>query len=258
MKLIILAGGRGTRLSEETDLKPKPLVEIGGKPILWHIMKIYSTHGINDFIICCGYKGYLIKEYFANYFLHQSDVTFKMQDNSKNILQNNSEPWTVTLVDTGENTMTGGRLKRVKDYIKNEQAFCFTYGDGLGDIDISALIKFHQKHGKQATITAARPPGRYGALKFGRKDIVDHFQEKPDGDGSWINGGFFVLNPSMIELIEDDKTIWEEEPLNNLAKNKQLYAYKHHGFWQPMDTLREKIMLNKMWNEKKAPWKIWK
>ena len=258
MKLIILAGGRGTRLSEETDLKPKPLVEIGGKPILWHIMKIYSTHGINDFIICCGYKGYLIKEYFANYFLHQSDVTFKMQDNSKNILQNNSEPWTVTLVDTGENTMTGGRLKRVKDYIKNEQAFCFTYGDGLGDIDISALIKFHQKHGKQATITAARPPGRYGALKFGRKDIVDHFQEKPDGEGSWINGGFFILNPKVIDLIQDDNVSWEDEPLTTLAKNKQLFAYKHHSFWQPMDTLREKIMLNKMWHEGKAPWKIWR
>ena len=258
MKLIILAGGHGTRLSEETDLKPKPLLEIGGKPILWHIMKIYSTYGINDFIICCGYKGYLIKEYFANYFLHQSNVTFKMQDNSMNILQNSTEPWTVTLIDTGENTMTGGRLKRVKEYIKNEQAFCFTYGDGLADIDISALIKFHKDHGKQATITAARPAGRYGALNFGPKDIVNSFQEKPDGDGSWINGGFFILNPKVIDLIKDDNISWEDEPLKTLAKNKQLFAYKHHGFWQPMDTLREKIMLNKMWHEKKAPWKIWK
>jgi glucose-1-phosphate cytidylyltransferase len=258
MKAVILAGGLGTRLSEETDLKPKPLVEIGEKPILWHIMKIYSTHGINDFIICCGYKGYLIKEYFANYFLHHSDVTFKMHDNSMDVLQNNSEPWSVTLVNTGVNTMTGGRLKRVREYIKNEQAFCFTYGDGLGDIDVSALIKFHKDHGNQATITAARPPGRYGALNFGPKDIVNSFQEKPDGDGSWINGGFFVLNPSVIDIIKDDNTIWEEEALPNLANNKQLYAYKHHGFWQPMDTLREKVMLNKMWNENKAPWKIWK
>ena len=258
MKAVILAGGYGTRLSEETDLKPKPLVEIGERPILWHIMKIYSTHGVNDFIICCGYKSYLIKEYFANYFLHQSDVTFKMQDNSMDVLQNNSEPWSVTLVNTGENTMTGGRLKRVKEYIKNEQAFCFTYGDGLGDINISALIKFHKDHGQQATITATRPPGRYGALKFGPKDIVDHFQEKPDGDGSWINGGFFILNPKVIDLIQDDNVSWEDEPLTTLAKNKQLFAYKHHSFWQPMDTLREKIMLNKMWHEGKAPWKIWR
>jgi len=258
MKAVILAGGLGTRLSEETDLKPKPLVEIGGKPILWHIMKIYSTHGVNDFIICCGYKGYLIKEYFANYFLHQSDVTFRMQDNSMDILQNNSEPWNVTLVDTGEKTMTGGRLKRAQEYIKNEQAFCFTYGDGLGDINISALIKFHKDHGKQATITATRPPGRYGALKFGPKNIVNHFQEKPDGDGSWINGGFFVLNPKAINLIKDDNVSWEDVPLTTLARNKQLFAYKHNGFWQPMDTLREKIMLNKMWSENRAPWKIWK
>lgn len=258
MKAVILAGGLGTRLSEETDLKPKPLVEIGGKPILWHIMKIYSTHGVNDFIICCGYKGYLIKEYFANYFLHQSDVTFRMQDNSMDILQNNSEPWNVTLVDTGEKTMTGGRLKRAQEYIKNEQAFCFTYGDGLGDINISALIKFHKDHGKQATITATRPPGRYGALKFGPKNIVNHFQEKPDGDGSWINGGFFVLNPKAIDLIKDDNVSWEDVPLTTLSRDKQLFAYKHNGFWQPMDTLREKIMLNKMWSENRAPWKIWK
>lgn len=258
MKAVILAGGYGTRLSEETDLKPKPLVEIGSKPILWHIMKIFSTHGVNDFIICCGYKGYLIKEYFANYFLHQSDVTYKMQNNSVEVHQNNTEPWSVTLVDTGDKTMTGGRLKRIGEYVKDEKSFCFTYGDGLGDINISALIKFHKDHGKQATITATRPPGRYGALKFGPKDIVDHFQEKPDGDGSWINGGFFVLNPKVIDLIKDDNVAWEDVPLTTLAKKKQLFAYKHNGFWQPMDTLREKIMLNKMWNEKKAPWKIWK
>jgi glucose-1-phosphate cytidylyltransferase len=257
MKAIILAGGYGTRLTEETILKPKPLVEIGGKPILWHIMKIYSTHGVNDFIICCGYKGYLIKEYFANYFLHHSNVTFKMINNDMKVHQNNTEPWTVTLIDTGEETMTGGRLKRIKSYIQDEEAFCFTYGDGLGDINITALIKFHQTHGKKATITATRPPGRYGALKFGHNDIVDSFQEKPDGDGSWINGGFFVLSPSVIELIEGDETIWEKETLTNLAKNKQLYAYKHNGFWQPMDTLREKIMLNKLWGSNKAPWKIW-
>ena len=258
MKAVILAGGHGTRLSEETDLKPKPLVEIGGKPILWHIMKIYSTHGINEFIICCGYKGYLIKEYFANYFLYQSDITFKMQDNSMKVHQNNVEPWKVTLVDTGENTMTGGRLKRIKEYIKEEENFCFTYGDGLGDIDISALIKFHQNHGKQATITATRPPGRYGALKFGPKDIVESFQEKPDGDGSWINGGFFILKPRVIDLIKDDQISWENEPLVNLAQNNQLFAFKHEGFWQPMDTLRERIMLNEMWNKGSAPWKIWK
>jgi glucose-1-phosphate cytidylyltransferase len=258
MKAVILAGGHGTRLSEETDLIPKPLVEIGGKPILWHIMKIYSTHGVDDFIICCGYRGYLIKEYFANYFLHQSDVTFKMQNNSMEVNQNNSEPWKVTLVDTGEKTMTGGRLKRVKKYINDEESFCFTYGDGLGDINISALIKFHKNHGKKATITATRPPGRYGALKFGHKDIVESFQEKPDGDGSWINGGFFILNPGVIELIKDDSTAWEDEPLSSLAKNNHLFAYKHHGFWQPMDTLREKVMLNKMWNEDNAPWKIWR
>jgi glucose-1-phosphate cytidylyltransferase len=257
MKAIILAGGLGTRFSEETDLKPKPMIEIGGKPILWHIMKIYSAHGVNDFVICCGYKGYIIKEFFNNYFLHQSDVTFNMKDNSMNIHQNFADPWSVTLVDTGENTMTGGRLKKVKEYIKQEKFFCFTYGDGLGDIDISALIKFHNDHGKQATITATRPPGRYGALKFGPKDIVESFQEKPDGDGSWINGGFFVLSPNVIDLIKDDQTAWEVEPLTNLAKNNQLYAYKHRGFWQPMDTLREKIKLNELYVAGKAPWKIW-
>ena len=257
MKAVILAGGLGTRLSEETVVKPKPMVEIGSRPILWHIMKIYSAHGINDFIICCGYKGYLIKEYFQNYFLHQSDITFHMHDNKREVHQNNSEPWKVTLVDTGENTMTGGRLKKVKEYVKDEEAFCFTYGDGVGDIDISSLIKFHKDHGKQATLTATRPPGRYGALQFGSQNIVEKFQEKPDGDGSWINGGFFVLNPRVIDLIKDDQTQWEEEPLNNLAKNKQLYAFKHNGFWQPMDTLRDKTLLNELWNKGNVPWKVW-
>ncbi len=257
MKAVILAGGFGTRLSEETNKVPKPMIEIGGKPILWHIMKIYSKHGINDFIICCGYKGSLIKEYFQNYNLHQSDVTFQIQKNITKIQQNRTESWTVTLVDTGENTMTGGRLKRVREHVKNEEAFCFTYGDGLSDINISSLIKFHKTHGKQATLTAVRPPGRYGAIKFGPKDIVESFQEKPDGDGSWINGGFFILNPSVIDLIEDDQTSWELEPLNALTKSNQIYAFKHNGFWQPMDTLREKIILNKLWNKDSAPWKIW-
>jgi len=257
MKAIILAGGLGTRFAEETDIKPKPMIEIGGKPILWHIMKCYSAHGINDFIICCGYKGYVIKEYFSKYFLHQSDITFQLQNNEMKVHQNNAEPWTVSLVDTGEKTMTGGRLKQVRDLVRDEQAFCFTYGDGLGNIDISALINFHRKHGKQATLTATRPPGRYGALKFGSNDIVKSFQEKPDGDGSWINGGFFVLSPKVIDLIKDDSTSWEEEPLSNLAKNNQLFAFKHYGFWQPMDTLREKIMLNELWNKRNAPWKIW-
>jgi len=257
MKAVILAGGLGTRLSEETDLKPKPMVEIGGKPILWHIMKTYSAHGVNDFVICCGYKGYMIKEYFANYFLHQSDVTFCMKNNNMNVHQNNAEPWTVTLVDTGENSMTGGRLKRVKDYIKDEEAFCFTYGDGVGNVDITRLIKFHQAHGKQATLTATRPPGRYGALKFGPDDSVERFQEKPQGDGSWINGGYFVLSPKVINRIADDSSIWEGEPLSSLAKEDQLSAFKHDGFWQPMDTLREKVYLNELWNTGKAPWKVW-
>jgi len=257
MKAVILAGGLGTRLSEETDLKPKPMVEIGGKPILWHIMKTYSAHDVNDFVICCGYKGYIIKEYFANYFLHQSDVTFCMKDNSMQVHQNNSEPWTVTLVDTGENTMTGGRLKRVRDYVKDEEAFCLTYGDGVGNIDITRLIQFHKAHGKQATLTATRPPGRYGALKIGLDNSIEHFQEKPDGDGSWINGGFFVLSPNVIERIEQDSTTWEREPLDGLAKDRELVAFKHEGFWQPMDTLREKNLLNDLWDSGKSPWKIW-
>ena len=257
MKAIILAGGLGTRLSEETDLKPKPMIEIGQKPILWHIMKTYSYHGVNDFIICCGYKGYVIKEYFANYYLHMSDVTFSMKGNSVEVRQSNVEPWTVTLVDTGESSMTGGRLKRVYEYIKNEDAFCFTYGDGVGDVDITKLIEFHKSHGKLATLTATRPPGRYGALKIMSNGIVDRFQEKPDGDGGWINGGYFVLSPKVIERLTDDSTIWEGEPLVDLASENELAAFKHDGYWQPMDTLREKYILNDLWNNNKAPWKVW-
>ena len=257
MKAVILAGGLGTRISEETHLKPKPMIEIGGKPILWHIMKHYSTHGVNDFVICCGYKGYIIKEYFANYFLHLSDVTFNMSENKMEVHQNNTESWRVTLVDTGEDTMTGGRLKRVKDYVKDETSFCFTYGDGVSDIDITKLIGFHNEKGKQATLTATRPPGRYGALKISSENKVDKFQEKPDGDGSWINGGFFVLSPKIFSRIEDDTTIWERKPLASLAKDGELMAYKHKGFWQPMDTLSEKIYLEKLWVAGKAPWKSW-
>lgn len=257
MKAVILAGGLGTRLSEETDLKPKPMVEIGHRPILWHILKIYSAHGVNDFIICCGYKGYVIKEYFANYFLHMSDVTFCMKDNSMQVHQNHAEPWTITLVDTGEDTLTGGRLRRVRDYVQHEDAFCFTYGDGVSDVDITKLIHFHYSHGKQATLTATRPPGRYGALKFGPDDTVDYFQEKPDGDGSWINGGFFVLHPDVIDRIAGDNSSWEGDTLVDLARDGQLSAFRHHGFWQPMDTLREKVMLNELWNSGEAPWKVW-
>jgi glucose-1-phosphate cytidylyltransferase len=257
MKAVILAGGLGTRLSEETDLKPKPMISIGQMPILWHIMKIYSSHGINEFIICCGYKGYVIKEYFTNYFLHMSDVTFFLKDNSMTVHQNNAEPWTVTLVDTGEETMTGGRLKRVSKYIDNDKDFCFTYGDGLSDINITKLIDFHKSHGKLATLSAAIPPGRFGAIKINDENKVKNFQEKPDGDGSWVNGGYFVLNPKVIDRINDDQTVWENDPLSSLARDGELYAFKHHGFWQPMDTLREKILLNKLWNEGKAPWKVW-
>jgi glucose-1-phosphate cytidylyltransferase len=258
MKAVILAGGLGTRLSEETELKPKPMVEIGGKPILWHIMKTYSAHGVNDFVICCGYKGYMIKEYFSNYFLYMSDVTFSMKDNKMHVHQNNTEPWTVTLVDTGEKTMTGGRLKRVKDYVKDEQAFCFTYGDGVGNVDITALIQFHQSHGKQVTLTATRPQGRYGALKFGLNDSVESFQEKPQDYGSWINGGYFVMHPDVIDRIMDDTTSWEGDPLSKLAQDGQVSAFRHEGFWQPMDTLHEKIRLNELWSAGKAPWKVWK
>ena len=256
MKAVILAGGKGTRISEETILRPKPMVEIGGKPILWHIMKIFSTYDINEFIICCGYKGYLIKEYFANYFLHMSDVTFDMKLNSMKVHKKNSEPWLVTLVDTGENSNTGGRLKRVKDFI-GDDIFCFTYGDGLADINISELINFHNSHYGLATITAVKPPGRYGALEIKRENEVDFFKEKPDGDGSWINGGFFVLNPKVIDFIENDYTNWEKEPLTALAKKSHLYAFKHENFWHPMDTLRDKNFLENLWQNNNAPWKKW-
>ena len=257
MQAIILAGGLGTRLSEETDLKPKPMVEIGGRPILWHIMKIYSSHGVNDFIICCGYKGYLIKEYFANYFLHMSDVTFDMQNNQMEIHRKRTEPWSVTLVDTGDNTLTGGRLRRVTEYLKDEENFCFTYGDGVSDVNITELIKYHKSHGKLATLTAVRQPGRYGALKLDSMDMVNEFQEKTEGERSWINGGFFVLNPKTIDLIESDNVSWESHPLTTLAKQNQLASFKHDGFWQPMDTLREKTLLNDLWLKGKAPWKKW-
>jgi len=256
MKAIILAGGLGTRLSEETSLKPKPMVEIGGHPILWHVMKMYSAHGVNDFIICCGYKGYVIKEYFANYFLHQSDVTFSMQDNQMKVHKKRAEPWTVTLIDTGDSSMTGGRLKRVADYLHTEKSFCFTYGDGVGDIDISAVIKFHEAHGKQATLTATYPPGRFGALDLDAGQVKS-FKEKPKGDGAMINGGFFVLSPKVLQRIPDDACIWEQEPLKGLAEDGQLMAYEHQGFWQPMDTLHDKMTLERLWNEKKAPWKMW-
>lgn len=256
MKAVILAGGLGTRLSEETSLKPKPMVEIGGKPILWHIMKQYSAHGINDFIICCGYKGYVIKEYFANYFLHMSDVTFDMKNNEMKVHRNHAEPWTVTLVDTGDNSMTGGRLRRVAGYVKGEDAFCFTYGDGLGNIDISKTIDFHKKHGKKATLTATFPPGRFGALDI-KAGKVSSFKEKPKGDGAMINGGFFVLSPEVLDYIDSDACVWEQYPLNQLAKDDELMAYEHHDFWQPMDTLRDKIYLEELWQSDKAPWKIW-
>jgi glucose-1-phosphate cytidylyltransferase len=256
MKVVILAGGLGTRLSEETVTKPKPMVEIGGKPILWHIMKTYSYYGINDFIICCGYKGYVIKEYFQNYFLHQSDVTFNMKDNKMIVHKERAEPWNVTLVDTGDNSMTGGRLKRVALYLDEGQDFCFTYGDGVADVNIKELIQFHQTHGKEATLTATYPPGRFGAL-----DIIDNevrqFQEKPRGDGALINGGFFVLKSKVIKRISGDNTIWEQEPLKGLANDNQLMAFKHEGFWQPMDTLRDKIHLEELLERNQAPWKLW-
>ena len=257
MRAVILAGGLGTRISEETSVRPKPMVEIGGRPILWHIMKMYSAHGINDFIVCCGYKGYLIKEYFANYFLHMSDVTFDMQNNKMEVHQRNAEPWRVTLVDTGENTLTGGRLKRVADYVKGEDAFCFTYGDGVANVDIGALVNFHRQHGKRATVTAVQPPGRYGALSMDG-NRVRGFIEKPQGDGGWINGGFFVLSPDCIELVENDASSWEGEPLSQLAAQGELMAFWHNGFWQPMDSLRDKNQLEELWQSGKAPWKMWK
>ena len=256
MKTVILAGGFGTRISEETNVKPKPMIDIGGKPILWHIMKLYSAHGINDFVICCGYKGYVIKEYFANYFLHMSDVTFDMTNNHMQVHQQHVEPWKVTLVDTGDDTLTGGRLKRVAQYIQNEQAFCFTYGDGVADIDISAEIAFHKKHGKLATVAAVQPPGRYGALQMEGANVTG-FMEKPRGDGGLINGGFFVLSPKCLDLISGDQSSWEGKPLTDLAARNQLVAFEHKGFWQPLDTLRDKNQLEELWKNGKAPWKVW-
>jgi glucose-1-phosphate cytidylyltransferase len=257
MKAVILAGGLGTRISEETHLKPKPMVEIGGKPILWHIMKIYSHYGINDFVICLGYKGYIVKEYFANYYRHMSDITFDLANNKEIIHNNGAEKWKVTLVNTGDETMTGGRIKRIYDYIKDDEIFCLTYGDGVSDVNISKLIEFHKSHKKLATLTATQPPGRFGALHINEKNVVTDFHEKPDGDGSFINGGFFVLSPKVIEYIEGDKTLFEQEPLKNLTSNQQLAAFKHTGFWQPMDTLRDKNHLEELWQSGRAPWRVW-
>ena len=256
MKCVVLAGGLGTRISEETHLKPKPMIEIGGKPILWHIMKLYSAHDVNDFVICCGYRGYVIKEYFANYFLHMSDVTFNMANNEIQVHQRNAEPWKVTLVDTGERSMTGGRLRRVADYIRNDDAFCFTYGDGLSNVDIRASIDYHRNHGKWATITAVQPPGRYGAIRRDGERVTA-FTEKPRGDGALINGGFFVLSPAVLDLIEGDASSWEAEPLTELARQRQLMAFEHDGFWQAMDTLRDKNLLEDLWQSGRAPWKKW-
>jgi glucose-1-phosphate cytidylyltransferase len=257
MKAVIFAGGLGTRLSEETSIRPKPMVEVGNRPILWHIMKIYSSHGINDFIICCGYKGYVIKEYFANYFLHMSDVTFDLRYNQMNVHSGNAEPWKVTLIDTGEATMTGGRLKRVLEHIGSE-AFCLTYGDGVSDVNITELVKFHREQGTMATLTAVQPPGRFGAIALHEGQTkIESFQEKPEGDGAWINGGYFVVEPQVIDFVEGDDTVWEHEPLTKLAQMGQLAAFKHAGFWQPMDTLRDKNKLEELWAAGKAPWKVW-
>lgn len=256
MKAVILAGGLGTRLSEETSIKPKPMVEVGGKPILWHILKSYSAHGINDFVICCGYKGYVIKEFFANYFLHTSDVTFDLQRNSMEVHERHAEPWKVTLVDTGDSTQTGGRLKRVRSHVENEEAFCFTYGDGVSDVDIGATVRFHQAHGKLGTMMAVQPPGRFGAIDIDGQRI-ERFTEKPQGDGNWINGGYFVLSPKVIDRIADDSTLWEKEPMESLARDGQIDAYLHRGFWQPMDTLRDKVALQDLWDSGRAPWKRW-
>jgi glucose-1-phosphate cytidylyltransferase len=256
MKAVILAGGLGTRLSEETTVRPKPMVEIGGRPILWHILKMYSHHGINDFVICCGYKGYLIKEYFANYFLHMSDVTFDMRSNRMEVHHRRAEPWVVTLVDTGDKSMTGGRLLRAAEYIRNEEAFCFTYGDGLSDVDIADSIAYHRGHGKAATLTATYPPGRFGALEVSAGRVLN-FKEKPKGDGALVNGGFFVLSPKVLDYLGDDQTVWEQEPLSRLASEGQLMAYEHDGFWHPMDTLRDKQLLEDLWTGNAAPWKTW-
>ena len=258
MKAVILAGGLGTRLSEETHIRPKPMVEIGGKPILWHIMKIFDHYGINEFIICCGYKGGFIKEYFNNYHLRNTDIKFDLSDNSSTVIRNTEENWKVTCVDTGDDSLTGTRLKRVKEFLDPNDPFFLTYGDGVGDIDITSLIQFHKNHGKLATLTATRPPARYGLLKFGLNDSVKEFMEKPEDDNSWVNGGYFVLNPSVIDRIANDHTSWENDPLNSLANDGQLKAFKHYGYWQPMDTLREKIMLNELWDSGEAPWKVWK
>lgn len=257
MKAVILAGGLGTRLSEETAIRPKPMVEIGGRPILWHIMKIYSHHGIHDFVVCCGYKGYVIKEYFANYFLHMSDVTFDMSLNKMEVHRRHAEPWRVTLVDTGDETLTGGRLKRVATYIQDDEAFCFTYGDGLSDVDIAASVEFHRRHGHHATVTAVLPPGRYGAIECSDSRVTG-FVEKPRGDGGLINGGFFVLSPAVLEYIDGDQTAWEGAPLARLAADGQMMAFAHSGFWQPMDTLRDKNMLDELWESGEAPWKCWR
>tara|TARA_B110001454_G_scaffold219057_1_gene249619 strand:+ start:58777 stop:59547 length:771 start_codon:yes stop_codon:yes gene_type:complete len=256
MKAVILAGGLGTRISEESHLRPKPMIEIGGRPILWHIMKIYSSYGINEFIICCGYKGYVIKEYFVNYFLHNSDITINLKNNKVEVHENGSEPWSVTVVDTGENTMTGGRVKRIQKYLKPQESFCLTYGDGVSDINISELLKFHQNHGKMATVTATRPPGRFGQLHIENKTVTN-FEEKPLGEGGYINGGFFVLNSDVLNFIPDDSTVWEKGPLETITKAGQLCAFQHEGFWQPMDTLRDKNYLESLWASGKAPWKTW-
>jgi glucose-1-phosphate cytidylyltransferase len=257
MKAVILAGGLGTRISEETSLRPKPMIEIGGKPILWHIMKIYSAHGVNEFVICCGFRSYVIKEYFANYFLHMSDVTFDMRDNRMEVHQRHAEPWRVTLVETGEQTLTGGRLKRVASYVTDEEAFCFTYGDGVADVNVGAQIAFHRSHGKLATVTAVQPPGRYGALDFGMGDGIRGFIEKPKGEGGWINGGFFVLSPKAIDFIDGDQTSWEDTPMARMASAGELVAYRHEGFWHPMDTLRDKNHLEDLWAAGRAPWRVW-
>jgi glucose-1-phosphate cytidylyltransferase len=256
MRAVILAGGLGTRISEETHLKPKPMIEIGGKPILWHILKMYSRHGVNDFIICCGYKGYVIKEYFANYFLHMSDVTFDMRSNRMEVHHKRAEPWTVTLVDTGDDAMTGGRLLRVARYVRDDECFCFTYGDGVSDVNISDSIEYHRSHGKAATLMAAYPPGRFGALEI-HEGRVNSFKEKPKGDGGMINAGFFVLSPRVLDHLRDDSTVWEREPLQTLATQGELMAFEHEGFWQPMDTLRDKHLLEELWSSGHAPWKTW-